>query len=67
MDQREAVQRCNCGGVACKSAKVSDSASGGGWQPRVAGGGKMPNSNGDRMIADDASLTGLSGETKLGT
>ncbi len=34
-----AVQRFNCGGAACKSAKVEAIVSGGGWQPRVAGGG----------------------------
>jgi hypothetical protein len=58
-DQKETVQRCKCGGAACKSAKVAYKSieygvlsigrynvSGGGWQPQVAGGGMILNSLG---------------------
>ena len=41
-----AVQRCNCGGAACKSAKVETIDTGGGWQEWAFTQGET----GDRMV-----------------
>ena len=48
----DAVQRCNCGGAACKSEKVRGTITGGRWRPQVAGGGRglTQGGTGDRMI-----------------